>query len=206
MLNDLFFADFGGALAQPPHWAPNIVTWKNYTSSDEDWEYVAHASQQLGARPRVDPGWEPGLQPVAVDWDGPRFGGETVIRPRLGQGGFRARVSAAYDWRCAITGSVLTPALQAAHIRPYAIGGEHEVSNGLLLRSDVHILFDRGYLTVTPDFRLQVSDRLRKDSGNGVAYYEMQERGELIALPPRAGEQPDPKHLAWHLNEVFMAR
>ncbi|HEX7740006.1 MAG TPA: HNH endonuclease, partial [Marmoricola sp.] len=117
--------------------------------------------------------------------------------------GFRARVSAAYDWRCAITGSVLTPALQAAHIRPYAKGGSHLVNNGLLLRSDVHTLFDQGYLGVTPEFTLRVSDRLRKDSGNGVAYYEMAERGDVICLPERDAEQPDPEALAWHLNEIF---
>jgi len=205
MLNDLFFADFGPALPQPEHWAHNIVTWKNYTPEDVDWAYVLHASEALGSRPRVDPSWEPRLRPVAVEVDGPRYGAETLTRARLGQGGFRARVSAAYDWRCAITGSALTPALQAAHIRPYAQGGSHQVTNGLLLRSDVHTLFDQGYLGVTPDFTLRVSDRLRKDSGNGVAYYEMAERGDVICLPPNAAELPDRDALAWHLDEVFLS-
>ena len=40
--------------------------------------------------------------------------------------------------------------LEAAHISPYAEGGKHTLSNGLLLRSDLHTLFDLGYLTVEP--------------------------------------------------------
>jgi putative restriction endonuclease len=49
--------------------------------------------------------------------------------------------------------------LQAAHIRRVREGGTHGVDNGLLLRSDVHTLFDRGYLTVTPAYQLRVSRR-----------------------------------------------
>ena len=45
------------------------------------------------------------------------------------------------------------PALEAAHIRPYSKGGEHEPQNGLLIRRDIHSLFDTGYVTVTPDQR-----------------------------------------------------
>ena len=42
------------------------------------------------------------------------------------------------------------PVLEAAHINAYAHGGPHQLSNGLLLRSDLHTLFDRGYITVDP--------------------------------------------------------
>jgi len=47
----------------------------------------------------------------------------------------------------------------------------HEVSNGLLLRSDIHRLFDAGYVTVTPDYEFKVSGRLREDFNNGETYY-----------------------------------
>lgn len=57
------------------------------------------------------------------------------------------------------------------HIRPYAEGGEHRVDNGLLLRSDLHILFDRGYVTVTPQYHLEVSRRLQADFDNGEEYF-----------------------------------
>jgi putative restriction endonuclease len=72
------------------------------------------------------------------------------VRPRLGQGTFRIATIQAYERACAVTGEHSLPALEAAHIRPFAEGGTHDVSNGLLLRADLHRLFDRGYVTVTP--------------------------------------------------------
>jgi putative restriction endonuclease len=55
------------------------------------------------------------------------------------------------------------PALEAAHIRPYADGGVHEARNGLLFRRDIHSLFDAGYVTVTPDLLFEVSGRIREE-------------------------------------------
>lgn len=72
--------------------------------------------------------------------DPPRYGTPTLVAPRLGQGSFRALVTDAYSYRCAISKERTLPVLQAAHIRPYADGGQHELSNGVLLRSDLHAL------------------------------------------------------------------
>jgi predicted restriction endonuclease len=47
------------------------------------------------------------------------------------------------------------------HIRPYGDGGAHEAQNGLLLRRDIHSLFDAGYVTATPDLRFEVSRRIK---------------------------------------------
>ena len=76
---------------------------------------------------------------------------------------FRALITDAYSYRCAITREQTLPVLQAAHIRPYADGGSHELSNGLLLRSDLHTLFDQHYITIEPNKRtLIVSRRIRE--------------------------------------------
>ena len=80
----------------------------------------------------------------------PRYGEPVLVTPRLGQGAFRVLVTDVYRRRCAVTGERTLPALDAAHIRPYGEGGEHAAPNGLLLRRDVHSLFDAGYVTVTP--------------------------------------------------------
>ena len=80
-------------------------------------------------------------------------------------------------------------ALEAAHIRPYTQGGGHEVRNGLLLRSDLHRLFDRGYLTVTPEHRLEVSPLLKEHFSNGRSYYP--HHGSAIELPNRHSHHPD---------------
>jgi len=48
-------------------------------------------------------------------------------------------------------------------VRPYAQGGEHALPNGLLLRAEIHRLYDAGYVTVTPDLRFRVSHDLAGD-------------------------------------------
>ena len=62
------------------------------------------------------------------------------------------------------------PVLEAAHIKPYGRGGEHRVDNGLLLRSDLHRLYDQGYVTVTADYVFKVGERLREEFRNGRSY------------------------------------
>jgi putative restriction endonuclease len=69
-----------------------------------------------------------------------------------------------------VTGEKTLPVLEAAHIKPYAIEGPHQVNNGILLRSDRHKLFDVGYVTVTPEHTLEVSPRLREEWHNGQEY------------------------------------
>ena len=110
-----------------------------------------------------------------------RFGEPQLIRPRLGQGAFRVLVTDIYQRRCAVTQERTLPALEAAHIRPYGDGGEHEARNGLLLRRDIHSLFDAGYVTVTPDLRFEVSRRIREEFDNGKHYYAL--HGRTIDAP-----------------------
>lgn len=125
-----------------------------------------------------------------------------LMRRRLGQGAFRVMVTDTYGRRCAITREHTLPVLQAAHIRPVTEGGEHRVSNGLLLRSDVHTLFDRGYVTVTPGYEFKVSQRLNEDWKNGRIYYAL--HGQRIELPRDKSCRPDPGLLDWHEQTVFL--
>ena len=111
-------------------------------------------------------------------------------------------VTDAYERRCAITGERVLPVLEAAHIRPYAQGGEHRTDNGLLLRSDLHTLFDRGYLTVAPDLRVEISPRIREEFDNGRDYYALQ--GRSIRAPGRAADRPAIERLRWHNEELFL--
>lgn len=134
---------------------------------------------------------------------GPRFGAPRLFAPRLGQGSFRLAVYDAYDRACAVTGEHSLPALEASHIKPYAIGGAHDVSNGLPLRRDLHRLFDLGYVSFDVDFTFMVSDRLRLEYDNGRAYYEM--AGRHLRVPSRVADRPDPEHLAWHRESVYRA-
>jgi putative restriction endonuclease len=69
--------------------------------------------------------------------------------------------------------SACWPWPDAAHVYPYAEGGTHDVTNGLLLRRDIHSLFDRGYVTVTPKMRFEVSRRIKEEFENGHDYYAL---------------------------------
>jgi putative restriction endonuclease len=194
ILNDVEFFDPAVAPVGPGSFAKNIVRGKAYGLPSQDSEVEA-AFQLLLAGGVSD------SSPV-VD-HGPTRGQPIQVVPRLGQGGFRAVVLDAYQGRCAITGHKIRPTLQAAHIRPVAEGGEHRVDNGLLLRSDVHTLFDRGYLTVDDHLRLQVSPRLRDEFGNGDEFYSR--AGTVIGLPGRRVDRPARDFLQWHQDEVFQA-
>ena len=134
--------------------------------------------------------------------EGARYGAPQTVRPRLGQGGFRIVVTDYYDRRCALTGERTLPVLEAAHIKRYADGGAHDITNGLLLRSDLHTLFDRGYLTVTPGYRLEVSRRIREEYENGRDYYAL--NGQALRLPRIETARPDPTLLDWHNRHRFL--
>ncbi|QGQ23930.1 HNH endonuclease [Gimesia benthica] len=74
-----------------------------------------------------------------------------VVTQRLGQGVFRDELIQMYEGKCAITGCNAIEALEAAHIDPYCNTGSNDPSNGLLLRADIHKLFDRNLVGIEPD-------------------------------------------------------
>jgi len=209
ILRNIYFAERGEELPEPPHWARSSVTYTGYDLDEPhrrlDTEYVQHAFAQLQSRARVDLAWEPDLRSVTLDWEGPRYGAPVLVRPRMGQGHFKRAVAAAYRQRCAVTASATFPSLEAAHIRPFADGGEHSVSNGLLLRGDVHRLYDLGYLSIDADLRLRVSPQLREHGWNGVEFYEREGKGFRISEPDDLDLKPDRDALAWHLENRFRA-
>lgn len=129
------------------------------------------------------------------------FGEPRLVLPRLGQGGFRSVVIDAYDRRCAITGERTRPALEAAHIRPYSIVQEHDVKNGVSLRSDIHKLFDLGYVTIDPDLRFRVSRAIREEFENGRDYYALHQRA--LRLPANESQHPDRSAFQWHASTLY---
>jgi putative restriction endonuclease len=76
------------------------------------------------------------------------------------------------------------------------------VRNGILLRADLHRLFDQGYLTVTPERRLEVSRRLREHYSNGRNYYPLD--GSPVRVPDAKSERPDVEYLRWHNENIFL--
>lgn len=181
----------GDWVAGPRDWAPNIVQGKTYDLTRGEGARILEECRERAIALSIAPAAPPG-----PGTEGPRYGLPAPVAPRLGQGTFRMAVADAYGRACAITTEHSLPALEAAHIQPYAQGGRHLVSNGLLLRSDLHRLFDAGYITVTPDRTVEVSGRLRDDYENGRSYYPL--HGQTIQVPARSEDRPDRALLAWH--------
>jgi putative restriction endonuclease len=191
ILTQPFFFDERDWLPMPRSWYPNIVSFKTYNTGDAEGLALWEAVNERLNRPQF-----PGMAEAPA-----RFGEPYLIRPRLGQGAFRVLVTDIYQRRCAITQERTLPALEAAHIRPYGHGGEHEAQNGLLLRRDIHSLFDAGYVTVTPDLRFEVSRRIREEFDNGRHYYAL--HGRRIEPPKEITLYPDPAALTWHNEHRF---
>jgi len=198
MLSQPVFLDRGAWVQPPSDWPDNAVQGKGYDLSRGEgarvWQEVLAATAALRTGASLS-----GAPSAAADV--PRYGDPTPVRPRLGQGTFRLAVTAAYDRACAVTQEHSLPALEAAHIRPFAEEGTHEVSNGLLLRSDIHRLFDMGYVGVTPEYRFVVSKSLKEDFENGRSYYPL--NGKEIWVPGVLAERPDSRQLDWHLGVKF---
>jgi len=181
-------------IPQPANWARSTVVGKTYTTDDAEgralWEAVTDANFNT---PQTRPGF--GEQER-------RYGDPVLVKPRLGQGAFRIAVTDAYNRACAVSGGKVLPALDAAHIRPYGSGGSHEVSNGLLLRRDIHSVFDAGYVTIDDQLRFVVSDRVRTDFNNGNEYRRL--HGSVVSIPAAPDFQPNRDALRWHNEEVFL--
>ena len=143
ILTDVFYFEEHDWISAPDSFAKNIVSGKGYTSDTAE---GALLYQKINER----------LMARRILAFGERYS-EYMTKHRLGQGAFRVAVTDAYQRRCAISGEKTLPVLQAAHIIPYADGGQHSVNNGILLRSDIHTLYDQGYITIDPQLRVDVS-------------------------------------------------
>jgi putative restriction endonuclease len=179
----------------PSDWASNIVGGKTYDLTTGEGERMwleclarsgsSTSTLEIGDRPLIG-----------------GYGLPSLIRPRLGQRSFRIAVLDVYGRRCAVTSERTIPALEAAHIRDYHDVSEHSINNGILFRADIHKLFDRGYVTVTPDYHFEVSKRIKEEFENGRDYYRL--NGTAIRLPSNPSHQPLLDALAWHNENRFL--
>ena len=189
-------------------WVSQPTNWSPHNQANQRYDLMTGEGARIWAecRERVSNGLTVGeaADPLVGRDGSGRCGAPQLVRPRLGQGAFRVAVTDAYDRVCAATGEHALPALEASHIRPYAEpdNGPHEVSNGLLLRADLHRLFDKGYMTVTPEHRIEVSPRLRQDYSNGHTCYP--HHGKILSVPSTVSDHPAPEWLRWHNEHKFL--
>jgi putative restriction endonuclease len=180
----------------PESWSSSIVRGKQYSTDNAEglrlWERLLETARLCGTTNA------PGFTSKAQA----RFGNPTLITPRLGQGAFRVAVTEAYGRQCAITNGKVLPALDAAHIKPYGEGGLHSKSNGILLRKDIHSVFDAGYVTIKDDFTFAVSKKVKDVFNNGEEYLRL--HGANLRRPERKADWPDTDLLRWHNKERYL--
>jgi len=165
--------------------------WDLQPNADGKWEAVALPSTELSrAQAEAEEGAFDHLPPLDSDHDA-RVWTMTAIAQRQGQGAFRAQILDAYGQRCAISGCNAIAVLEAAHILPYRGEHTHRVDNGLLLRSDLHTLFDLGLLWITDQHEVAIAPSLRGTEYEALA-------GQTLRLPERVEHHPNPAHLAKH--------
>ena len=189
LLEQPFFLPQQAWIPIPSDWKANIVQGRGYDLSIEPgrtlWNRLQSATTVA----------------AAVHESSPQYGEPVLTFPRLGQGSFRVLVTDAYNRRCAVTSERTLPALDAAHIKPYSESGLHLVRNGILLRRDLHALFDKGYVTITPDLNVEVSRRIKEEFENGRDYYR--HHGAAIRLPSNPADKPSSEFLEWHNANVY---
>jgi putative restriction endonuclease len=194
-----FFLEKQDWIPVPEDWKPNIVQGKTY-----DTETLIGQALYKQVQEKLTSSMFNHSQLVKEESEATRYGSEQIIYPRIGQGAFKVIVTEAYHRRCAITGEKTLPVLEAAHIKPYSQNGPHLTSNGLLLRKDMHTLFDRGYITINEELHIEVSNRIKEDYGNGKEYYAFHGK-RLVEVPERNQEQPSSQFLRWHNENVYLA-
>jgi len=199
LLQNVHFFSAEESIASSTDFSPNIVRGKTYELDRLDREHPVIAAVTKYLNPGANP-FDLGARTLAQQQT---RGEARLIVPRVGQQAFRALVAEAYHHRCALTGDKVRPVLEAAHILPVSTGGEHRIDNGVLLRSDMHTLFDRGFIGFDRRHALRVSPAIRQQFGNGDWLYARE--GTQIALPDRRAERPNPDYLERHMDEIFVS-
>ena len=194
ILTEPFFFEEQDWIPVPEGWRNSIVQGKIYDTTEPVGERLyCQIQERVQSKP---------LGRISQHSNQPRYA-QSMTKHRIGQGAFRVVVTDAYQRRCAITGEKTLPVLEAAHIKPYSEDGPHMVTNGLLLKSDFHTLYDNGYITITPDYDIEVSKRLHEDYGNGKDYYKYHGQ-KLLIIPSEERERPGASFLRWHNQHVYL--
>ncbi len=202
LTNPIFFKEEDW-IETPSNWSNPIMSGKTYDTSE-----IQGKSLWTKVEETLEKYWYNSSR--SYDGDGqfvfepesPQYGNSILSRIRIGQGAFRVLVIDAYSRKCSISGEKTLPVLEAAHILPYSESDPNSVSNGLLLRSDLHKLFDGGYLTITTDYKVEVSSRIKAEFENGREYYKFHGQ-DLLMLPDREKDRPKKVFIELHNETVF---
>ncbi len=138
----------------------------------------------------------PVVPPAASDYKPPSIAAEMterLVRERPGQARFRKELRLVYGHQCCITGCTIVEALEGAHIDPYLSMDSDHLQNGLLLRSDIHALFDKHLIGIDPKTMIiHVAGRVLRSTGYDGLH------GTPLTLPEVSTHHPDRAAMARH--------
>jgi putative restriction endonuclease len=130
---------------------------------------------------------------------------EVVVKQRVNQSFFRSSVLSSYYFKCCITGLSISDFLVASHIIPWSKNKENRINprNGLCLNSLHDKAFDRGFITITPDFKVKISKAIEEfENDCTVNDFFMKFKNKTINLPDKF--LPSKEFLDYHYNNIFI--
>lgn len=172
--------------------------WDEFHSN---WNELAYQSELLIAQFGKGHVPESNIDPINLPVGSDR---ESTVKIRINQAFFRRSVLSIYGSKCCITGIAMPSLLVASHIVPWRSdeGNRTNPQNGLCLNALHDRAFDKGLITVTPDFKVRVSERLAESGGRELAEsYFLRYNDKKIALPDKFF--PNEEFLLFHNREIF---
>lgn len=167
-----------------------------------NWEQLAFESEQLIAEFSKRPIEE--VSEIEVEDIREGLEREAVVKQRVNQSFFRSTVLSSYYFKCCITGLSIPDFLVASHIIPWSKNTEQRLNprNGLCLNSIHDKAFDRGFITITPDFRLRVSSVFGDfEKEKAIQDFFMKYENQKINLPDKF--LPTKEFLDYHYLNIF---
>lgn len=202
VLTDPIFFHKSDWIEVPANWNRSIVQGKSYDSYNLEGRELWSKVDLLLNKYRLFERSESAKSQLVLAEPEAEYTKKYLTKVRLGQGAFRVQLTDAYSRKCSITGEKTLPVLEAAHIKPFSESGPNHISNGLLLRADLHKLYDSGYITLTKDYKVEVSRKIKEEFENGKEYYKLHGSG-LLVLPKDLSNRPDVKYIEWHNQNLY---
>jgi putative restriction endonuclease len=130
---------------------------------------------------------------------------EAIIKTRVNQNFFRSTILSSYNLKCCITGLSIPDFLVASHIKPWAKDKKNRINprNGLCLNSIHDKAFDKGFITVTPDYKVLISNYFDKYSNDKtIDNFFVKYKNQKIRLPDKF--LPAKEFLDYHYQNIFI--
>lgn len=175
------------------------VIWEEFNNN---WDKLAYESELLLAQYKHVPVEElSDIDEIKITKEG--LDREALVKIRINQGFFRTTVLTSYENQCCITGISIPQLLVASHIIPWSIDKENRVNphNGLCLNALHDKAFDKGLITITPDYKIKVSPYLLESKNAESLGFILNVHNKEIIKPTRFVPVRD--FLEYHNEKVF---